>query len=637
MFKHPALRMFLARLLGRYLVFALRTTSWTLRGEAHAAAYFAGQPCIAAFWHERLPLMPALWRMAASARAENRMHVLVSRHRDGRFIAEILRRFGAATVHGSSSRGGAAGMRSLLHLLARGEMVAITPDGPRGPRRQAAPGVAQIAALAEVAILPCAAQTNLRLTLPSWDRMSVPLPFGRGVLVCGPPMTVPRRDWPASMPGITAALDAAAALADRGCLRRPLSLVMWSLAARLAAPLLPAWLARRARRGREVPERLNERFGIDPTPRPAGKLLWLHAASVGETVSILPVLHELNTVAPHLTILVTTGTVTSARLLAERAEGFGCHVLHRFVPLDVPGWVGRFLDHWRPDAGGFVESELWPNLLMAAHARGIPLILLNARMSARSLARWRRAPRTAAAMLGCFQLVQARSAADADRLSGLGAATVTAPGDLKFAAPPLPADPDELARLGNPGRPAWLAASVHPQEADAILSAHRQLAARYPDLLTIIAPRHPDRADAFCGIVPTTRRSRNQPPPPGAGVWLIDTLGELGLCYRLARIVLVGGSLFPHGGQNVLEPARLGCAIAVGPYTGNFSTACAALEQVGGLTRLAEAGALAQWVWEMLDDPQRRTACGHAAQQAASAWQDLPRQTAATLLSLLPG
>ena len=219
LFERPAMRMCLARLLARYLVFALRTTRWTLHGESFAEIHLAGRPCVAAFWHERLPLMPALWLIARQRRPENRMHVLVSRHRDGRFIAEILRGFGAETVHASSSRGGAAGARALLALLARGEMVAITPDGPRGPRRTAAPGVAQIAALGGVDILPCAGQTTHRWTLRSWDRMILPLPFGRGVLVCAPPISVPRNGWVASLGLVTEALTKVADDADRLCLR----------------------------------------------------------------------------------------------------------------------------------------------------------------------------------------------------------------------------------------------------------------------------------------------------------------------------------------------------------------------------------------------------------------------------------
>ncbi len=217
--RHPVTQSALANLLGLYLWFALRTTRWTLDGAEHVEPYIAGQSVVAAFWHERLPLMPQLWRMARDRRpaGTDRMYVLVSQHRDGRFIGSVVRRFALEVVLGSTSKGGAAGMRALLGLLARGDQIAITPDGPRGPRRVAAPGVAQIAALAGVAVLPCSAQTSRRKVMRSWDRMVVPLPFGRGVVVCGAPIPVPRQGWQDALPNIQAALTAAADRADALC------------------------------------------------------------------------------------------------------------------------------------------------------------------------------------------------------------------------------------------------------------------------------------------------------------------------------------------------------------------------------------------------------------------------------------
>lgn len=220
--RQPWMQAALARLLAAYLGFALRTTRWRLEGAAHVAPYIAGAPCVVAFWHERLPLMPALWLMARRQGLAGRIHVLVSRHRDGRFIGTVVRRFGVDLVFGSSgsrdkSRGGSAGVRALLGLLAAGDQVAITPDGPRGPRRQAAPGVAQIAALSGVPVLPAAAQTTRHRLLPGWDRMILPLPFGRGVVVCGPVLLVPRDSWQDATARIAAALDEAAARADALC------------------------------------------------------------------------------------------------------------------------------------------------------------------------------------------------------------------------------------------------------------------------------------------------------------------------------------------------------------------------------------------------------------------------------------
>jgi lysophospholipid acyltransferase (LPLAT)-like uncharacterized protein len=220
--KHPIVQAALARVLGLYLGFALWTTRWSLDGCEHMAPHAAGAPVVVAFWHERLPMMPMLWvkarRSAEGNNVRNRAHVLVSRHRDGQFIGAVVSRFALDVVLGSSSRGGAKGLRTLLNLLAGGDHIAITPDGPRGPRRVAAPGAAQLAALSGAPVLPCSAQTTRRWVLRTWDRMVVPKPFGRGVVVCLPTIKVGRDDWQDAVPAIASALTAAAERADRLCL-----------------------------------------------------------------------------------------------------------------------------------------------------------------------------------------------------------------------------------------------------------------------------------------------------------------------------------------------------------------------------------------------------------------------------------
>ncbi len=217
--RHPSVQSAGAWLLGLYLAFALRSTRWELHGAEHFAPFATGAPVVAAFWHERLALMPMLWLRARRARppGQSPIHVLVSRHRDGRFIGAIVRRFGVGVLHGSTSRGGAAALRRMEAVLRAGGQIVITPDGPRGPARRAAPGVVQVAELAATPVLPCAAQTRWRLTLHSWDRMVVPLPFGRGILVCGEPVTVPEGGWQDALPVIEAALNEAARKADRLC------------------------------------------------------------------------------------------------------------------------------------------------------------------------------------------------------------------------------------------------------------------------------------------------------------------------------------------------------------------------------------------------------------------------------------
>jgi 3-deoxy-D-manno-octulosonic-acid transferase len=419
-------------------------------------------------------------------------------------------------------------------------------------------------------------------------------------------------------------------------------LATYAAATTLAAPLLRLMLNRRVARGKEVSDRLSERRGIDTTPRPNGPLLWLHCASVGETISILPVLSAFVPMIPDGSVLLTTGTVTSAGLLATRLPELGLadRVLHRFVPLDVPRWAARFLDHWRPDGAAFVESEIWPNLLQACRRRDIPTMLVNARLSSSSFRRWRRVPGLSRALFGGFRRVIAQSDDDANRLRALGADGVSAPGNLKFAAAPLPVRQDELERLRArlAGRPIWLAASTHPGEEHIAFAVHDKLRARHDRLLTIIVPRHPARGAAIArsaGAWPTTRRGTGADPPDEAGIHVADTLGELGMFYALVGHAFVGGSLIPHGGQNPLEPARLGCAVAVGRHIFNFNGPVAALEQAGALTRVTDAADLARWVETMLLDPALRARMGDAGIVASRRYADLPVRVATILADLV--
>jgi 3-deoxy-D-manno-octulosonic-acid transferase len=427
-----------------------------------------------------------------------------------------------------------------------------------------------------------------------------------------------------------------------------IGLALWRLATGAAAPLLPLHLRRRVRLGKEIAARLGERRG-EGAARPPGRLLWLHAASVGETLSVIPLLEALAARAPDLSLLVTTGTVTAAGLLAQRLpDGLGGRLLHRFVPLDVPAWVARFLDGWRPDAAVLVESELWPNLIAAAAARGVPLALVNARFSARSARRWRLlAPRLGRRLLGAFRLVTAQGEADAARLRALGAAAVLTPGNLKDAAPPLPADAVALAAVRGAicDRPVFLAASTQPGEEAIVAAAHRLLAAAQPGLLTIIVPRHPERGPAIAAALApllaplaVVRRAAGRLPGPDCAIYVADTLGELGLFYRLAGVCLVGGSLVPHGGQNPREPARLGCPILLGPHTHNFEAPVGRLLEAGGARRVAaDPAALAAAAGAVLSNPNCGRAMANAAAAALAAEAGLPDLLAGLLMGLLPG
>ena len=419
---------------------------------------------------------------------------------------------------------------------------------------------------------------------------------------------------------------------------------LWALVASLLAPLLPFYLRRRVAKGKEITERLAERQGHGAA-RPRGRVIWCHAASNGEMLSLLPLMEALARQDPALSFLVTTGTVTSARLLEQRlSPELAPRTQHRFLPLDVPRWVARFLEGWRPDLAVIVESEIWPNMLAAADRQGVPLALINARMSARSARGWGWVPGFARALLGRFALILAQTEADAARFATLAERPVPCWGNLKYAAPPLPADPAELARLtlAWEGRPVWLAASTHPGEDEIILAAHRLLAPDHPGLLTVIVPRHPQRGPdiaALAGDLPIARRSAGQDAGPGVAVYVADTLGELGLFYRLARVALIGGSLVPHGGQNPLEAARLGCPIITGPHHFNFGEIITRLRAAHALVETPDgpgaAQALAGNIARILADPKAGQAMAGAAGPLAQNQAGLPGRIATSLLPLI--
>ena len=418
---------------------------------------------------------------------------------------------------------------------------------------------------------------------------------------------------------------------------------VWWFAAGAAEPLVRLLLHRRLVRGKELPDRVGERRGLATVPRPPGRLLWLHAASVGEAVSVLALLEALCAIDLDVHVLMTTGSVTSQRLLQQRlrANGLADRVLHQFVPLDVPRWLTRFLDHWQPQALALVESELWPNLIAATDRRGIPMALVNARLSMRSFRSWQRAPGLARTLLDHFCWITARSDEDASRLRSLGAVTIDSMGDLKAAAPPLPVDEHELDRLRQvtAGRPMLLASCTHEGEEAVIARADAILRSRLPRLLTIIAPRHPERgADIAMSLDAAPRRALGQDADPGHNFWVCDTLGELGLLYRLSPIAFIGNSLDEArptggGGHNPFEPARLGCAIAIGPLSFNFNDAIGALLKVGAIEITPTAEAIADWAGRLLDGSSSEKAA--RGQGIATGTSELASTLARRLLSLM--
>ncbi|HVN02274.1 MAG TPA: 3-deoxy-D-manno-octulosonic acid transferase [Caulobacteraceae bacterium] len=393
---------------------------------------------------------------------------------------------------------------------------------------------------------------------------------------------------------------------------KPLSLAAYRAAAGLIAPLAGPVLRARARRGKEDPARLSERLGYASIPRPPGPLAWLHAVSVGESLSLLPLIAALRSERPDLALLVTSGTQASADILARRLpQG----VLHQYAPVDTPGAVDRFLAHWRPGTGLFAESELWPNLILAARHAGVRLALVSARMTERSAKAWAARPAAASAVLRSFEAVLSQDAATEARLARLGA-PIAGRLNLKRLGDPLPCDAAELERLRAEiaDRRVLVAASTHAGEEQIVARAAASLE---PAPLLVIVPRHPERGGDIAGSLAgraIARRSVGEPIGPETEICLADTLGEVGLMLRLAQLAIVGGGFIEGvGGHNPLEPARLGVGAISGPHVFNFADIYREMAAAGGARVVENEAALVETLADLWRSPERVAAMGEAA------------------------
>lgn len=385
----------------------------------------------------------------------------------------------------------------------------------------------------------------------------------------------------------------------------------------LGGPVITIYLRRRLKRGCEDPARFPERLGVASQPRPEGRLIWCHAASVGEVASLLALIEKLREYYPETQVLVTTGTVTSARVLEGRLPP---GVIHQYVPVDRVSYVRKFLDHWKPDFVLWIESELWPNTLAALRARSIPAVLLNGSMSEESFRNWYRVKGWSQKILGAFALCLTQTEEGRSRFVALGAKPVRCYGNLKYASKPLPFDALALGDLRKSiaDRPIWLMASTHSGEEEMALDAHRSVRAQWPDLLTIIVPRHAVRGDEVAEKIagrglPFAQRSKGEAITAETEIYLADTMGELGLFYRLSRIICMGGSFVPVGGHNPIEPAQLGCIIIFGPHMHSFSEVAPEFIAHQAAIPLHNANEIAFTVNRLLASPETRERYVYAA------------------------
>jgi 3-deoxy-D-manno-octulosonic-acid transferase len=620
------------------------------------ARLFDQHPQILAMWHGQFLLLPHL-----KPKRPAEVKAMVSRHGDAALIGAVLRHFGMDLIRGAGAgkrkrnRGGATAMRESLRALASGATVAMTADVPPGPARRAGEGIATLASMSGRPVMPFAIATRRFLALPTWSAFTINLPFSTLAIVIGDPVKVPadadadaieagRRAIERALSAVTARAYRLAGAVDplhsEESVKPGFLLKTYQVATRLAAPLAPLILAWRTRRGKEEPEHHPERYGVGSAPRPNGFLAWFHAASVGEVNAALPVIDTIAKERPEVRILLTTATVTSARLARERLPK---GALHQYVPLDRQAYVRRFLRHWRPDLAVLVESEIWPNLVLETKAQGIPVLLINGRMSGPSYKRWRRRPGMSRPIFSAFDLVLAQNDSLAEHFAQLGATHARGVGNLKADAPPPPVDMAGKRRLASAlsGRTLWLAASTHPGEEDLIATAHILMKRSLPNLLAIIVPRHPDRGAEIAeqmraANLKASLRSQGQLPDAGTDIYVADTIGELGLFYALAPVAFVGGSLVSRGGQNPVEAIKLGAAVLTGPNWRNFRDSYTELLRSGGCKEVTDADTLAKAVLGLLQDAPQREAMTKRAEAAIAAMSGPLARTLAALEPYLP-
>ena len=637
---------FLSKLAAGYIRLVYATSKHVSEPEDTDSKLYSQHPQLVSIWHGQFMLMPTI---KPKRRAE--VKAMVSRHGDAELLGEVLRRFGTELIRGAGAgkrnrnRGGATAVRETLRALESGASVVMTADVPPGPARRAGIGIVTIAARSGRPVVASAVATSRYVKLSTWSAFTINLPFSKMAHVVGEPIFVPDTEDSDELEKARQAIERALAeatarayelagatdpLSEEEASKPGLSLKTYRLATLLAAPVAPLLLAWRTRKGKEERDRRPERYGIAGEPRPEGFLVWLHAASVGEATAALPLIEHIATTRPDVRILLTTATVTSARLAHARLpEG----AIHQYVPLDRTSYIERFLDHWRPDLAVLVESEIWPNLVIKTKAKGVPLLLINARMSGPSYKRWRRRPGMSRPIFSAFDLVLAQNDRLAEQFAQLGAPKSLSVGNLKADAPPPPVDSASKADLSAAllGRPVWLAASTHPGEDEIIGAAHAKIKEALPDIATIIVPRHPERGTDIAEILrgqglKVALRSQGGRIEAGTDVYVGDTIGELGLFYALTPVAFIGGSLVKHGGQNPVEAIKLGAAVLAGPNVHNFREMYSDLLKAGGARTVDDADSLARAVLDLLqNDVARKEAYARAEACIAAMSGALPK------------
>ncbi|MFM7084774.1 MAG: glycosyltransferase N-terminal domain-containing protein [Hyphomicrobium sp.] len=651
------------KLLARFIKFVRDTSTVIVDPPDVFNRLLSEHPVIIALWHGQ-------FMMSTMHRPEGpRIAAMVARHGDAELIGVAIQKLGLDLVRGAGAgkrrkdRGGASALRAALQCLESGQTFAMTADVPPGPARHCGEGIITLARLSGRPIVPLAVASSRYLSLDTWSRLTINLPYSKLAFVYGEAIHVPpdadgkalefyREQVEEALNRVTkrsyelaeadpkratpwSASSKSATLTEPGY-----TLKLYIETTRFLHRFAPLLLEARAQRGKEVRTRIKERLGDPSQDRPNGSLVWLNAASVGEINAALPLVNKLNEIRPDLFFLITTSTVTSANILEKRLPSKACH---QFVPLDTPQATERFLNYWRPDLVIFTESEIWPNLILKISKSGIPLALINARMSSRSQKRWIRRKHFARKLFSQFEVVLAQNELLARRFSFLGAHRVEIAGNLKIDAPPLPIDQSTRDTLEQSlhGRKVIIAASTHLGEEHVIAEAHSQLKQKFPEICTVIAPRHPERGNIIYseltkkGLI-VAQRSKKELPDSRTDIYLADTIGELGAFFSIAEIVFIGGTLVPHGGQNPIEAIRHNAVVISGPSKQNFADIFNALRNSDALLEVQNIDELIIALDTLLSDQVKYQKMLVNSQRVLADLQGALAKTIEILLPLLP-
>ncbi len=648
----------IGRSMAAYIRFVKRTSQVSEDPPNFIENNLPDTPLIIAMWHGQGLLLPFI-----RPRDDIKVAIMVAKHIDGDIVHASIVPFGMTTIRGAGAgrkgkdKGGFAALRECMHALRNDTTIALTADIPPGPARKAGIGIVTLAKLSGRPILPCAVVTKHYLKLNTWSGFTINLPFSKMVMAGGNQVRVPRHASAEELESARKLLEdelnetTARAYQRAGTKERGISaegeppafgrkLKAYAFLTRVFQPAASLLLRYRERQGKEETAHIPERMGYASIGRPAGDILWFHAASVGEATAVFHLIERLVKERPRLRILLTTGTVTSARLARKRLPD---GVIHQYVPLDAPKFMKRFLDHWQPSAVILTESEIWPNMIREVRVRRIPILLVNGRMSPKSFRRWRKQMRTANPLFSSLDLVLAQSDRYAVSFERLGSRNVIVSGNLKTDAPPPPVEKAALKKLRKAigKRTVFLAASTHPGEDEIVADAHVALKEDFPDLLTIIVPRHPDRGGEICAMLEakglSTARRTSDPVPDGKhDIYVGDTIGELGLFYAVAPVAFIGGSLVPHGGQNPIEAIMHDAVVVSGPKVHNFEDAYDTLREADACIEVADEKDLIEKVKPLLKDPAAQKAFNARAREAVDGMRGALETTTNAILTFFP-